>query len=241
MRTRTIRGEVVDMTCDAAMGAEFIDPTERNLNSYEAFLASKAVVPIATGLTTITPLHSAMFQFQKDVTHWSLKLGKSAAFLGTGTGKTLIELEWAKHISKHTDSPILILAPLAVAQQTVYTEAPKFGFDARIVKHRNEVGGGINVTNYDRIDDFDPSVLSGVVCDESSILKSLDSKTRAKLIEMFAATQFKLCVLLRPHRTIHGVRQPFGIPWRNEGHGNAFHVLHTRRRRNTEMATQGTR
>ena len=198
MRTRTIRGEVVDMTCDAAMGAEFIDPTERNLNSYEAFLASKAVVPIATGLTTITPLHSAMFQFQKDVTHWSLKLGKSAAFLGTGTGKTLIELEWAKHISKHTDSPILILAPLAVAQQTVYTEAPKFGFDARIVKHRNEVGGGINVTNYDRIDDFDPSAFSGVVCDESSILKSLDSKTRAKLIEMFAATQFKLCATATP-------------------------------------------
>ena len=193
MSLRIIRGEVVEMPAHATMGSEFIDPLEF---SYERFLEHKQIIPVVSGLTEIPELHLSMFHFQRDVTQWALKLGRSAVFLGTGMGKTLIELEWAKHISAHTNGPVLILAPLAVAQQTVEKEAPKFGYDARIVRHQSEVGDGINVTNYDRIDDFDPSKFSAVVCDESSILKSMDGKTRSALIEMFARTPYKLWGLI---------------------------------------------
>lgn len=199
MALRTIRGELVEMPVGAIMGSEFIDPAERNRDrAYERFLEQKQIVPVVSGLRTVPELHPKMFPFQHDVTGWSLKLGRSALFLGTGMGKTLIELEWSKHIAAHTDGPILILAPLAVAQQTVEKEAPKFGFDARIVRHQSEVRAGINVTNYDRIDDFDPSKFAAVVCDESSILKSMDGKTRSALIEMFARTPYKLCATATP-------------------------------------------
>jgi len=199
MALRTIRGELVEMPIGAVMGSEFIDPTERTRDrAYERFLEQKQILPVVSGLATVPELHSKMFPFQHDVTSWALKLGRSAVFLGTGMGKTLIELEWSKHIAAHTDGPILILAPLAVAQQTVEKEAPKFGFDARIVRHQADCRGGINVTNYDRIDDFDPSKFAAVVCDESSILKSMDGKTRSALIEMFARTPYKLCATATP-------------------------------------------
>lgn len=195
MALRTIRGELVDMPAGAVMGAEFIDPAEFD---YEAFLCSKQMRPNVSGLTTVPALHGSMFPHQRDVTHWALRLGKSAVFLGTGMGKTLIELEWGKIIAAHTDMPVLILAPLAVAQQTVNKESVKFGYQARIVRHQRDVAEGINVTNYDRIDDFDPSKFSAVICDESSILKSMDGKTRSALIEMFRQTPYKLCATATP-------------------------------------------
>lgn len=198
MALRTIRGELIDLPNEAIMGSELILPNQRNWGDYDRFLQQKQIVPVISGLTDIPEMNPAMFRYQHDVTAWALKLGRSAAFLGTGMGKTLIELEWSKIISAHTDGPVLILAPLAVAQQTVEKESPKFGHESRIVRHQNEVGDGINVTNYDRIEDFDPSKFAAVVCDESSILKSMDGKTRSTLIEMFARTPYKLCATATP-------------------------------------------
>ena len=199
MSLKTIRGEVVDLPLGSVMGSEFIDPAERNRDRrYERFLESKAILPIVSGLESVPELNPAMFPHQRDVTHWALRLGRAAAFLGTGMGKTLIELEWARVIAAHIDSPILILAPLAVAQQTVEKEAPKFSSQARIVKHQSDVGAGINVANYERMEDFDPSKFSAVVCDESSILKAMDGKTRGLLIEMFRQTPYKLCATATP-------------------------------------------
>lgn len=79
------------------MGSEFIDPEERNRDytAYDKFLAAKRFVPRIAGLTEIPELNVRMFPHQKDVTSWSLRLGRAAAFLGTGMGKSLIELEWA--------------------------------------------------------------------------------------------------------------------------------------------------
>ena len=165
---------------------------------YEDFLSSKRMKTIVSGLDKIPNLHPSHFQHQRDVTQWALRLGRSAAFLGTGMGKTLIELDWARVISEHTDMPVLILAPLSVAEQTVGKESPKFGFNSRIVKHQNDVGSGINVANYERIDSFDPSKFAGIVCDESSILKSMDGKTRSVLIDMFRETPYKLCATATP-------------------------------------------
>lgn len=164
---------------------------------YEDFIAAKSVTPQVHGLATIPVLHPQMFPHQADVTGWALRLGKAAAFLGTGLGKTLIELEWARVVAEHTGEAVMIIAPLAVARQTV-REAAKFGLEAHYCADISEVTSGVNVTNYERLDKFDADEFSGIVLDESSILKSFDGKTRALLIDTFKATPFRLAATATP-------------------------------------------
>lgn len=132
---------------------------------YRQFLDRKRVVDPMTGLTAVPPLPEAMFGFQRDITSWSLRRGRAALFAGTGLGKTLMELTWADRVAAHTGKPVLIFAPLAVSQQHI-REAGKFGLSARIVRDQSEVGPGINVTNYQKIEHFDLPAFGGVVLDE---------------------------------------------------------------------------
>lgn len=165
--------------------------------TYEEFIDDKSVHCKPQGITGIPVIHPKLFPHQSDVLKWSLRLGKSAAFLGTGLGKTLIELEWARIVSKHTDKPVLLLAPLTVAKQTV-REATKFRLEAHYCSTAADITGGINITNYERLDHFDPTIFSGVVLDESSILKSFDGSTRTKLIEAFCNTDYRLAATATP-------------------------------------------
>lgn len=117
-------------------------------------------------------INNLLFDFQKDIVVWSLKKGKSCIFAGTGLGKTLIQLEWAKHIVEHTNGNILIIAPLAVSQQTV-REGKKLNISVTLCKSQKDVMHGINITNYERLHKFDANSFIGIVLDESSdIVKS---------------------------------------------------------------------
>jgi DNA modification methylase len=184
------------------MGLEMIDPEERNRDytSYEKFLEAKRFAPRVVGLTDIPSLNLSMFPHQTDVTRWALRLGRAAAFLGTGMGKSLIELEWARVVASHTGGNVLILAPLAVARQ-LEQEAEKFSIDAKYCK--SGIRAGITITNYERLDSFDPDLFAGVALDESSILKSMDGKTRSQLIECFRDTPYKLCGTATPAPNDH--------------------------------------
>lgn len=168
---------------------------------YSEFLEAKRFVPKVAGLTDIPALNPAMFPHQRDVTSWALRLGRAAAFLGTGMGKSLIELEWAKIISEHTDTPVLILAPLAVAHQLI-GEAEKFNIRA-VYQKSGKPTAPIVITNYERLDRFEPSDYVGVALDESSILKSFDGKTRTQLIESFEETPYKLAATATPAPNDH--------------------------------------
>lgn len=188
----------------AVMGFEMIDPEERNRDyvSYAKFLEAKRFTPRICGLKEVPPLNSSMFSHQRDVTAWALRLGRAAAFLGTGMGKSLIELEWARIVSQHTRKPVLILAPLAVAHQLVQ-EAAKFNILQVGYQKFGPAAGPIVVANYERLNGFDPSEFAGVVLDESSILKSFDGKTRSALIEAFRETPYKLCGTATPAPNDH--------------------------------------
>lgn len=163
---------------------------------YTTFLASKALSDSATGLTDMPELAPHLFPFQRDIVRWALRRGRSAVFADCGMGKGPIALEWAKHVQAHADAPVLILAPLAVAQQ-LCREGEKFGVPARYAHDRTEITP-ITVTNYDRLDHFDPSEFAGVVCDESGILKAFDGATRTALIESFRETPFRLACTATP-------------------------------------------
>ena len=115
-----------------------------------------------------------------------------------GLGKTLQQLEWARQVSSHTEGNVLILTPLAVAHQTA-SEAKKFGIKAHVATEQKKVKEkGIWITNYEKLDRFDPSSFSGVVLDESSVLKSFQGKTRKELTDAFSKTPYRLCCTATP-------------------------------------------
>lgn len=163
------------------------------MSDYASFLAEKRPVDPATGLRDVPPITPALFPFQADIVRWALRRGRGAIFADCGMGKTPMQLEWARHVP----GDVLILTPLAVAAQTV-REGQKFGIPASYARNASEITGRITVTNYDRLDAFDPARFAGVVLDESSILKAFDGKTRTALIEAFAQTPFRLACTATP-------------------------------------------
>jgi len=137
-----------------------------------------------------------LFDYQKEIVRWALKKGKAAIFADTGLGKTIMQLEWAQAVFEKTNKSVLIVAPLCVAAQTE-REAAKFGYQVKYVRDEKEEKG-IYTTNYEIIDKFDLSKFSGIVLDESSILKHQDSKTRKKITESCANISYKLSCTATP-------------------------------------------
>jgi len=165
--------------------------------SYAEFLAQKAVKVPDVGLTEIPALHEALFPFQRDAVAWALRRGRAALFEECGLGKTVQQLEWARHVP----GDVLILTPLAVAAQTA-AEAARFGIDARVSRDGTRAAQ-ITIANYEQLPKFDPSAFAGVVLDESSILKNFMGSTKRAILDAFAATPFKLACTATPAPNDH--------------------------------------
>jgi hypothetical protein len=138
-------------------------------------------------------IHESLFPFQVDVEEFLLSRGRAAAFLDTGLGKTIIQCEWARQVP----GEVLIVAPLAVAFQTQKEAKDKLGMDITYSKD-GTVTSKVTITNYERVENFDCSRFSGVVLDESSILKGINSKTKEMLCEKFKETPFRLACTATP-------------------------------------------
>lgn len=160
--------------------------------NYAAFVESKQIYLADAGLREIPELNAMLYGFQRDIVAWSLRKGRTALFCDCGMGKTPMQLEWANHVP----GPVLILAPLAVAQQTV-REGKKFGIDIRYERALSKLFDQ-TITNYDMLEKFDASKYAGVVLDESSILKSYDGAFRNLIIESFSQTPFRLACTATP-------------------------------------------
>lgn len=142
-------------------------------------------------------LNPMLYEFQKDIVRWALKKGKACIFADCGLGKTPMQLSWAYQVHKHTGGKILILAPLAVADQTK-REAEKFEYVAKVVERQEDCISGINITNYEKLDRFISNEFTGIVLDESSILKSYSGKVRAAIIQNFHEVPYKLACTATP-------------------------------------------
>ena len=155
---------------------------------YNEFLKKKQKVHIMSGFDIDdNQLNSNMFDFQKFIVKRALKAGKYAIFADCGLGKTLMQLEWANQVCKYTNGKVLILAPLAVVGQTMQ-EGSKFGIDM----------SNIDVQNYEQIDNIDCTIYSGIVLDESSILKNFEGATKKLIIDNFKRTPYKLACTATP-------------------------------------------
>jgi len=155
---------------------------------YTDFLQTKQKTHVLSGFEVDeTDLNSNLFPFQKFIVKRALKAGKYAIFADCGLGKTLMQLEWAYRVSKETNKPVLILAPLAVKGQTI-KEAEKFGIDLT----------NIEINNYEQIENIDCSKYSGIVLDESSILKNYSGAYKTLILEYFLKTPYKLACTATP-------------------------------------------
>lgn len=164
---------------------------------YEEFVQSKRRTEVPTGHNP-GELNQHLFDFQRTIVAWAVRRGRAAIFADTGLGKTLMQLSWAHEVASHTGGAVLVLAPLAVSEQTI-EQGAKFGIEVkRVPKGESVDGAGIWITNYERMDAIDFASLAGLVLDESSILKSHDGKTRAKIIEQSQMVPYRLSCTATP-------------------------------------------
>lgn len=171
------------------------------MQNYADFLSSKQASTSPAGFA-LDPgaIHSALYPFQQDIVRWSSRMGRAALLCECGMGKTLMQLEWGRQVADATHGRVLIVAPLAVAHQTV-KEAAKLDLDVAYVRSQEEVARAstpLLITNYDMIKAFDPRAFAGVVLDESSILKAFSGATKKRLIAMFAETPYRLACTATP-------------------------------------------
>ena len=163
------------------------------MSAYNEFLRSKAVVDLPSGLEITGDLNPSLFEFQRDLTRWALRRGRAAIFADCGMGKTPMQLVWAKHVP----GPTLIVAPLAVASQTV-REGRKFGVPVKYVRSQPTNPSGVSITNYEMLGSFDATAWHGVVLDESSIVKNKDGAFRNQLISEWSSVPFRLACTATP-------------------------------------------
>ena len=172
--------------------------TGASRDEYAAFLEGKARHSEPVGFEPDeSRLCAALFPFQRDITEWALRRGRAAIFSDCGTGKSVMELAWADQVAEKTGAPVLILTPLAVAQQFT-SEGRKFGIEVTHARESSQIRPGVNVTNYERLHKFDPADFGGIVLDESSILKNFSGATRKEVTEFGASVQFRLSATATP-------------------------------------------
>lgn len=157
---------------------------------YGTFLASKIQDNNSHGFEA-SYLPDWLFGFQRSLVEWAARAGRSAIFADCGLGKTPMQLVWAENVVRHTNKPVLILTPLAVSYQTC-TEAEKFEIEAKRATSGDDTTSTIVVTNYEKLHHFDPDDFAGVVCDESSILKNFQGKTKQAITEFARRLPYRL-------------------------------------------------
>lgn len=173
--------------------------------------------PVRLGLEL--PIADFLFDYQKWIVGLALKAKRYAIWSDCGTGKTPMQLEWALQVSHRTGGgKVLILAPLAVCHQTI-EEAKKFypqdesGMRPLFLSSRKALDQWCKapvaakgetpfaITNYEK---FIPGVcnelkwLAGLVCDESSILKSGGGVIKWNLIKSARGIEYKLSCTATP-------------------------------------------
>lgn len=171
------------------------------MDKYLEFLETKKTAIEQSGFDIKeSELSEHLFPFQRYCVRRALKSGRFALFEDCGLGKTIQQLEWAKHVVNHTSRPVIIFAPLGVIGQTI-GEGEKFGyqvFEIDRVESNTALNPSIYITNYDNLDNICAALFSGVVLDESSILKNFAGKTKQQLIDAFRNTPYKLCCTATP-------------------------------------------
>jgi len=162
---------------------------------YKKFLETKGIHNNISGFKPLW-IPNFLYDFQKELVDWSIRKGKAALYEDCGLGKTPQQLVWAQNMVMKTNGNVLIITPLAVSHQTI-READKFGIEVNRSQD-GTVHKGINITNYERLGYFNSNDFDGIVCDESSILKNFDGKTRRHITDFVSKINYRLLCTATP-------------------------------------------
>ena len=163
---------------------------KRKPPTYELFLKSKSDYGCDSGFEPVF-LPDFLFDFQKHLIEWSVRKGRAAVFADCGLGKTPMQLVWSQNVVEKTNKPVLILTPLAVSYQTA-REAEKFGIEAEVSRDgKFSDGARVVITNYEKLHLFSAQDFAGCACDESSILKNFDGKTKEAITEFMRTLLYR--------------------------------------------------
>ena len=166
------------------------------MTDYENFIESKRHTQSNLGIQN-TWMPNEMFDFQKFVTERTILKGRYAGFIDTGLGKTLIELTVAYNYVLHTNKPVLIITPLAVAFQFI-KEAEKFGIDDISYSKDGKYNTKIVICNYERLDKFNSDDFDCVILDESSILKNFEGATKVSITSFLKRVKYRYLFTATP-------------------------------------------
>lgn len=195
-----------DWTKEREMLIQSLSDPRQRIPLYESFISSKSHVTPETdsGIDVRSVAsHTKLYPFQRDIVSWALRRSRAAVFADCGMGKTPIQLIWAQAVTRYTKRPVIIFAPIAVAEQT-WLEGSKFGIGVNIVESLEESvvwdSPGVYITNYEKLHWFDGTSdkWSGIVLDESSILKSFDGKFRQRVVDFAEAIPYRLACTATP-------------------------------------------
>lgn len=164
--------------------------------TYADYVFTKMAAPTSSGIEP-SEICPKLFPFQRDLVAFALRRGRAAIFASTGLGKSFIQAEWARHVPGR----VIILTPLAVAEQMV-DEAAKIGVETAYLR-KDDPSRRIVVTNYEMLEHFDATQFAGVALDESSSIKAFDGAFRSQMIETFSRTPFRLACTATPAPNDH--------------------------------------
>jgi len=166
------------------------------MNEYLKFLESKKHSINKMGID-VKYMPDLMFDYQKYVCEYSINKGRCADFLDTGLGKTIIEMVTAKNYVLHTNKPVLIITPLAVAFQFI-EEAKKFGIDDIEYSKDGKYKSKLVVCNYERLNKFEPNDFECVILDESSILKNFEGAIKNTITSFLKKVKYRYLFTATP-------------------------------------------
>ncbi len=150
-----------------------------------------------------------LFDYQVAFSRMEIRKRKFAMFVEPGYGKTFCASEFCRHALQNSsaDRCMLIVSPLMVIKQTVREIERFYGGALPIEQVRTAdlqkwlVSGTsrLGITNYEAMKDgLRPGRLSGLVLDESSLLKSAYGKWGTVIIELGRGLEWKLCLTGTP-------------------------------------------
>ena len=163
-----------------------------------------------------------LFDYQAGVSRLAVRKRKFAVFMACGLGKTLILLDYARHVAGVLPGQrVLIVSPLMVVPQTL-AECVRFYGGSLLVEHVaprdlqrwiDAPGGGVGITNYEAIRDrLTAGRLGCLILDESSLLKSHYGAWGQRLIRLGAGLEYKLCLTDAGAQRPHRVCEPCCVP-----------------------------
>lgn len=176
--------------------------TDARLADYDSFLREKVNFDKSFGFeidrAEINPM---LFDHQKDIVQWAVKGGRRAIFAAFGLGKSFMQIETLRLITKHKGGRALIVAPLGMRHEFI-ADGAKLGVDVTFIKTAafGLPETGMFVTNYESVRDgkIDPNLFTATSLDEASVLRDYGSKTFQTFLHLFKDIAFRFVATATP-------------------------------------------